>query len=123
MNDFDFIKRDCIRVDNKINAKEELLKIVKENNLTIDKIDCRNYYPEDDDPDSIYYVDEEYRKEYKSLDDLDFDYDPYIECYCYLTGTVYCYDNDGNPVWLTRYSNDYITEHWEINQLPDFYKK
>lgn len=122
MNEHDFIE-DAIRVDEKRNAKDELLKIVEENNLTIAKIDCRNYDPEDNDSDSIYYIDEEYRKEYKSLDDLDFDYDPYIEYYCYLNGIVYCYDKDNNPVWLTRYSDEYITEHWEINQLPDFYKK
>lgn len=96
------------------NAKDELLKIVEENNLIIDNIDCYNQpIPNNDN----------YKYYYKSLDDLNFIYNPFSEAQI-LYGIVYCYDKDNNPVWLTRVKEcEYAPEHWKINQIPDFYKK
>lgn len=106
-----------------VNAKEELLKIVMKNQLTIAEIDCRNYELYYNNPQDEWYVYPEDRKNYKSLEDLDFNYYPNNDYYYELYGVVYCYDNDDNPVWLTRCGNEYEPEHWVINRIPIFYRK
>lgn len=107
----------------KDNAKDILLKLVKENNLKILKIDCWN-----DEEDfrrlcnkggqNIYCSDE--AKCYTTLEQLDFLYDD-SDCCQELFGAVYCIDaKTKQPVWLTRECND-ITSYWVVNRVPKFY--
>jgi hypothetical protein len=64
-------------------------------------------------------VDLRFEDEDSFLDKLDFEYDnnskePYIR------GIVFCIDNNGDPVWLTRVSYGPLMM-WENNSLPAFY--
>lgn len=95
-----------------INAKQELLKIVNDNNITILKIDIE-YYGEVDNKGKII------TKHITSLDKLDFDYDAGYGVQ-ELYGTIYCKDSNNNPVWLTREEYD-GSEWWKINTIPEFY--
>ena len=95
-----------------INAKQELLKIVNDNNITILKIDIK-YYGDVD------INDKPVNKHITSLDELDFDYDAGYGVQ-ELYGTIYCKDSNNNPVWLTREEYD-GSEWWRINTIPEFY--
>lgn len=95
-----------------INAKQELLKIVNDNNITILKIDIE-YYGDVDNKGKIV------TKHIASLDKLDFDYDAGYGVQ-ELYGTIYCKDSNNNPVWLTREEYD-GSEWWRINTIPEFY--
>ena len=95
-----------------INAKQELLKIVNDNNITILKIDI-NYYG---DVDNKCKTD---TKHITSLDELDFDYDAGYGVQD-LYGIVYCKASNDDPVWLTRGEYD-GSEWWTINTIPEFY--
>lgn len=95
-----------------INAKQELLKIVNTNDITILKIDIK-YYGDVDNKGKII------TKNITSLDVLDFDYDAGYGVQ-ELYGTVYCKDFNSNPVWLTREDYD-DSEWWKINTIPRFY--
>lgn len=95
-----------------INAKQELLKIVNANNITILKIDIKYYGDVDNN-------DKPVNKNIISLDELDFDYDAGYGVQD-LYGTVYCKDSNDNPVWLTRGEYD-GSEWWIINTIPEFY--
>lgn len=94
------------------NAKEELLDIVNKNGLTIEKIDIKmesyDYYNRI----SLFI---------NSLDELDFEY---YNGYGgqELFGVVYCRDDKNEPVWLTRGEYD-GSEWWEINRIPEYYRK
>lgn len=92
-----------------MNAKSELLDIVKSKNLTILKIDCVKLAP----------ISFEEKDHIRDLDSLDFEY---YEGYGIqeLYGKVYCKDSKGNPVWLTRGEYD-GSEWWEINTIPEYY--
>lgn len=95
-----------------INAKQELLKIVNTNNLTILKIDIKYYG-------NISNNHKTNTKFITSLDALDFDYDAGYGVQ-ELYGIVYCKDSNNNPVWLTREDYD-GSEWWKINTIPEFY--
>ena len=95
-----------------INAKQELLKIVTDNNITILKIDIK-YYGDDYNKDKIV------TKHITSLDELDFDYDAGYGVQ-ELYGTVYCKTSNNDPVWLTRGEYD-GSEWWVVNTVPRFY--
>lgn len=95
-----------------INAKQELLKIVNANNITILKIDIKYYGDVDNKGKTI-------TKHITSLDELDFDYDAGYGVQ-ELYGTVYCKDSNNNPAWLTREEYD-GSEWWKINTIPEFY--
>lgn len=97
-----------------INAKQELLKIVNDNNITILKIDI-NYYGDVDFDNKGKTV----TKHITSLDELDFDYDAGYGVQD-LYGIVYCKASNDNPVWLTRGEYD-GSEWWTINTIPEFY--
>lgn len=111
----------------KINAKLELLQVLKDNNLELLKIDCSNsegqmlkYLKEKNESSSdlISYYQEE-SKFYTSLDDLDFNYDSWGND---LQGIIYCRDNTTKkPIWLTR-DSDECSSWWKINTIPEFYK-
>lgn len=99
-----------------MNAKQELLDIIKSRNLTILKIDITF--------DNIDYdlVSNEYNsisKHITSLDDLNFEYDSGYGIQ-ELFGVVYCKDINNNPVWLTRGEYD-GSEWWNVNTIPEFY--
>lgn len=111
-------------VNIKGNVKEELLKIVKENNLTILKVECLGYPGYDsqnEGGDGEWYIDKAPRL--NTIDDLDINY--YYDDYDQqVYGTVYCFNSNNGPVWLTRVKHEeFEREHWEINKVPDFYKK
>ena len=95
-----------------INAKQELLKIVNDNNITILKIDI-NYYGDVDNKGKTV------TKHITSLDELNFDYDAGYGVQD-LYGIVYCKASNDNPVWLTRGEYD-GSEWWTINTIPEFY--
>lgn len=101
-----------------MNAKEELLKILSDNNL---EIKCANiilgYY--DGDNDRIHdlklnYTEEEYQK---FIENLDFGYDSGFGGQ-ELFGIVWLKDG----TWLSRREYD-GSEWWEHNVLPEIPKK
>lgn len=95
-----------------INAKQELLKSVNANNITILKIDIK-YCGDDDNKGKII------TKHITSLDELNFDYDAGYGVQ-ELYGIVYCKDSKNSPVWLTREEYD-GSEWWKVNTIPEFY--
>lgn len=99
-----------------MNAKQELLDIIKSRNLTILKIDVTLEQTEYDLSSNEY---NSIDKHITALDDLDFDYDSGYGIQ-ELFGIVYCKDSNDNPVWLTRGSYD-GSEWWNINTIPEFY--
>lgn len=103
-----------------MNAKQELLDIVQEENLTIIEIRCEILTEVRL---SISTSTQTYiLKSIKGdIDALDFEYN---EEYGFqkIHGNVYCEDSEGNPVLLTRVEyNGY--ERWGIVKLPDYYKQ
>lgn len=104
----------------KINVKESILEIVKKNNLEILKIDLIN----DDESFARLYGGErsESCKVYTNLESLDFEVDS-IFMQEEVEGTVYCRDKDTKePVWIVSYGDEGAS-WWEVNRVPEFYKK
>ena len=103
----------------KINVKESLLEVVKENNLEILKIDL--YNDEESFARSYNRERDEYCKTYTTLNDLDFAVES-IFMHDEVLGAVYCRDKDTKePVWIVS-RGDEGSSWWEINRIPDFYK-
>lgn len=104
----------------KINVKRSILEIVKENNLEILKIDLYN----DDESFVRFYGEgrDESCKVYTTLEDLDFEIDS-IDMQEEVQGTVYCRDKDTKePVWIVS-RGDEGGSWWEVNRVPDFYRR
>ena len=103
----------------KINVKESLLEVVKENNLEILKIDLCN--DEESFARSYNRERDEYCKTYTTLNDLDFEVES-IFMHDEILGTVYCRDkNTKEPVWIVSRGNE-GGYWWEVNKIPNFYK-
>lgn len=103
----------------KINIKESILEIVKENNLEILKIDLIN----DDESFARFYGGGrgESCKVYTTIEDLDFEVES-IFMQEEVQGTVYCRNKDTKePVWIVS-RGDEGSSWWEVNRVPDFYK-
>lgn len=106
------------------NAKEVLLKLIKQENLEIIKIDCYN-----EDGDCCLHSRKNCEgpktwdcnpQHYTSLDDLNFIYED-DSCVQELYGIVYCLNKvTKQPVWLTRCCND-VYSYWQVNRIPEFY--
>lgn len=105
----------------KINVKESILEVVEENNLEILKIDLCN----DEESVARFYGEERdvfSCKVYTTLEDLDFEVDS-IFLHEEVEGTVYCQDTDTKePVWIVS-RGDEGGSWWEVNRVPDFYKR
>ena len=103
----------------KINVKEYLLEVVKENNLEILKIDLCN--DEESFARSYNRKRDEYCKTYTILEDLDFEVES-IFMHDEIRGAVYCRDkNTKEPVWIVS-CGDEGGSWWEVNRVPEFYK-
>lgn len=104
----------------KINVKESILEIVEKNNLEILKIDLYN----DEESFARFYGEERdvfSCKVYTTLEDLDFEVDPF-DIQKEVQGTVYCRDKDTKePVWIAS-RGDEGNSLWEVNRVPEFYK-
>lgn len=110
-----------------INAKDELLKLIKEYNLEILSIDCGNsdeflYRHAKDNPmmsKGMLELYKENAKAYGTLDSLDFNYDTCMQEE--LQGIVYCVESDTRePIWLTR-GGDEASSWWNINKVPRYF--
>ena len=105
----------------KINVKKSILEIVEKNNLEILKIALCNDYEFA----AIFYGREKdvfSCKVYTTLEDLDFEVDS-IFMQEKVRGTVYCRDKDTKePVWIVS-RGDEGDSWWEVNRVPDFYKR
>ena len=104
----------------KVNVKESILEIIKKNNLEILKIDLMN----DEESFVRSYGKErnEFCKVYTTLEDLDFEVES-IFMNDEVRGTVYCRDKDTKePVWIVSRSDE-GGSWWEVNRVPDFYKR
>lgn len=104
----------------KINVKKLILEIVEKNNLEILKIDLMN--DEESFARSYNRERDEYCKTYTTLKDLDFEVE-FIFVYDVVRGMVYCQDKDTKePVWIES-RGDEGGSWWEVNRVPDFYKR
>ena len=104
----------------KINVKKSILEIVEKNNLEILKIDL--YNDEESFARSYNRERDEYCKTYTTLKDLDFEVE-FIFVYDVVRGMVYCQDKDTKePVWIES-RGDEGGSWWEVNRVPDFYKR
>lgn len=104
----------------KINIKKSILEIVEKNNLEILKIDLMN--DEESFARSYNRERDEYCKTYTTLNDLDFEVE-FIFVYDVVRGMVYCQDKDTKePVWIES-RGDEGGSWWEVNRVPDFYKR
>ena len=105
----------------KINVKKSILEIVKKNNLEILKIDLCNDYEFA----ARFYGggrDAVSSRVYTTLEDLDFEVDS-IFMLEEVRGTVYCRDKDTKePVWIVS-RGDEGGSWWEVNRVPEFYKR
>ena len=105
----------------KINVKKSILEIVEKNNLEILKIDLCNDYESA----ARFYGGERdvfSCKVYTTLEDLDFELESFL-IQEEVQGTVYCRDKDTKePVWLVSYGDE-CSSWWEVNRVPDFYKR
>lgn len=110
-----------------VNAKNELLELVKKYNLDILSIDCGNadkfaYLHAKDNPlmpKELLELYKENAKSYNTLDSLDFNYDTCMEWE--LRGIVYCIESDTRePIWLTR-GGDEASSWWNINKVPKYF--
>ena len=102
------------------NVKESILEIVENNNLEILKIDLMN----DNESFARLYSEErdESCKVYTTLENLDFEVDSF-DMQEEVRGTVYCKDkNTKEPVWIVS-RGDEGGSWWEVNRVPDFYKR
>jgi hypothetical protein len=104
----------------KINVKKSIQEIVENNNLEILKIDLCN----DEESFARFYGEERdvfSCKVYTTLEDLDFEVDPF-DMQKEVQGTVYCRDKDTKePVWIES-RGDEGGSWWEVNRVPEFYK-
>lgn len=103
----------------KVNIKESIQEIVKENNLEILKIDLC------DEGASIAKAERlnpnYWGKLYSTLESLDFEVES-IFMYDEVRGMIYCQDKDTKePVWIES-RGDEGGSWWEVNRVPDFYK-
>ena len=104
----------------KINVKKSILDIVEENNLEILKIDLMNndeslirFYGGNRDVFSC--------KVYTTLEDLDFEVDPF-DMQEKVQGTVYCRDKDTKePVWIVS-CEDECSSWWKSIKFQTFIK-
>ena len=104
----------------KINVKKSILEIVEKNNLEILKIDLCN--DEESFARSYNRERDEYCKTYTTLNDLDFEVES-IFMHDEVLGAVYCRDKDTKePVWIVS-RGDEGGSWWEINRVPEFYKR
>ena len=104
----------------KINIKKSILEIVEKNNLEILKIDLCN--DEESFARSYNRERDEYCKTYTTLNDLDFEVES-IFMHDEVLGAVYCRDKDTKePVWIVS-RGDEGGSWWEINRVPEFYKR
>lgn len=105
----------------KINVKKSLLEVVENYNLEILKIDLMN----DEESSARFYGEERdvfSCKVYTTLEDLDFELESFL-IQEEVRGTVYCRDKDTKePVWLVSYGDE-CSSWWEVNRVPDFYKR
>ena len=105
----------------KINVKKSLLEVVENYNLEILKIDLMN----DKESSARFYGEERdvfSCKVYTTLEDLDFELESFL-IQEEVQGTVYCRDKDTKePVWLVSYGDE-CSSWWEVNRVPDFYKR
>lgn len=104
----------------KVNVKESILEIIKKNNLEILKINLCN----DEESFTRFYGKKrnEFCKAYTTLGDLDFEVES-IFMHDEVRGTVYCRDKDTKePVWIVSRSDE-GGSWWEVNRVPDFYKR
>ena len=104
----------------KINIKKSILEIVEKNNLEILKIDLCN----DEESFVRSYGKErnEFCKVYNRLEDLDFEVESFVMS-DEVRGTVYCRDkNTKEPVWIVS-RGDEGGSWWEVNRVPEFYKR
>lgn len=103
----------------KINVKKSILEIVEKNNLEILKIDLCNDYESA----ARFYGggrDVFSCKVYITLEDFEVDS---IFMQEEVQGTVYCQDKDTKePVWIVS-RGDEGGSWWEVNRVPDFYKR
>lgn len=103
----------------KINVKKSILEIVEKNNLEILKIDLCNDYESA----ARFYGGERdvfSCKVYITLEDFEVDS---IFMQEEVQGTVYCQDKDTKePVWIVSRSDE-GGSWWEVNRVPDFYKR
>ena len=89
-----------------MNYKQDLLDIVKEQNLQILKIDCK------------FSGFSTYRGTINTLDQLDFDSSTGYDIF----GIIYCrHAISKQPIWLIRV-NGSKSSWWQLNKVPDFYK-
>ena len=103
----------------KVNLKESILEIIKENNLEILKIDLMN--DEESFVRSYNKERNEFCKVYTTLEDLDFKLNS-ISWHDEVLGTIYCQDKDTKePVWIVS-RGDEDDSWWEVNRIPEFYK-
>lgn len=104
----------------KINIKESILEIVENNNLEILKIDLMN--DEESFVRSYNKERNEFCKAYTTLEDLDFEVES-IFMHDEVRGAVYCRDKDTKePVWIVS-RGDEGSSWWEVNRIPEFYKR
>ena len=104
----------------KINVKESLLEVVNSNNLEILKIDL--YNDEESFARSYNRERDEYCKTYTTLKNLDFEVES-IFVHDEVRGMVYCQDKDTKePVWIVSRGDEGMS-WWEVNRVPDFYKR
>ena len=104
----------------KINVKKSILEIVEKNNLEILKINSCN--DEESFARSYNRERDEYCKTYTTLNDLDFEVES-IFMHDEVLGAVYCRDKDTKePVWIVS-RGDEGGSWWEINRVPEFYKR
>lgn len=103
----------------KVNVKESLLDIVKNNNLEILKIDLVNGAESF----AIYsgIKRSKFCKVYTTLEDLDFETESFL-VHDEVLGKVYCQDKDTKePVWIESWGDE-CSSWWKVNRVPDFYK-
>lgn len=110
-----------------INAKQELLDVLKENNLEIIDINCTNgdaqsylYYKKKGKTEYLLNCYKELAKFYRTIDDFDFMYDP---CDNDIEGTICCRNIDTKePCWMTR-GCDEASSWWNIHKVPEYFIK
>lgn len=105
---------------NKLNIKDSILEVVRNNNLVILKIDLKSapeYSCKTFSGDII-----EVRKSFNTLESINFEVESAL-MHDEVQGTVYCQDKDTKePVWIVS-CGDEGGSWWEVNRVPDFYKE
>lgn len=105
---------------NKLNVKECILEVVRNNNLEILKIDLKTapeYSCQSFGGEVI-----EVHKSFNTIEALDFEVEAAF-MHDEVQGTVYCqYKDTKEPVWIESYGDE-GGSWWEVNRVPDFYKE